>query len=171
MLFYATLLITSLVVTLVILWVYNMTILAVKKFRESRGLSESHDPTAHLNEKKYGRNVKKVTKAWGEYGHATPNNLARTHPARSGSPAPWGWPGNDHESHEHQPKPLTAEGASLSAYLERNSSREKSVENWKKNVARPVRDDRPALAGKAYSPSKDTIDKFSNEDDDRPWGW
>lgn len=171
MLFYTTLLITSLLLTLVIIGLKNLIVFVARK---AFGLGQRNvglGPTAHLDQKTHNRNFKAASSAWGTQPHATPGTLARTHPAAAQN-TPWGWPKHDHESHENHPNLAVKDGASLTAYLARRHNKRETAADWKRNVGRPVRDDRSALAGTAYTPSQDTISKYGiDEKDDKPWGW
>lgn len=152
MLFYATLLITSLLVTVIILAVYNSVFAAYKK---ATALRKRNNPTMHLSEKKYGKNNQKASKSWGNPGsHAKPSALARTHPAVPEVRTPWGWPGSDHENQMPQANKV-ANTSDLNAYLSQKSSLQKgqTVSDWKHNVGRPARDQSPVLAGTRYKPS------------------
>ena len=129
--------------------------------------------TAHLvNNRTLGTHLNAASPAWGRQAHATPANLARTHPARPNSSTPWGWPGNDHDSHEHASRPSVARGSNLNAYLARKYEKQQSVADWKRNVGRPLRDDSSPLSGQVYRPSQDAISKYGmDKKDDKPWGW
>jgi hypothetical protein len=166
-LFYTTLLITSLLLTLAIIGLKNLIVFVARK---AFGLGKRHvqaGPTAHLDKMTLGRSLN----TWGTQPHATPANLAKTHPA-SAQNTPWGWPGNRHEIHENHPKPATSNEGSLSAYLTRKHEKRQSAADWKRNVGRPDRDDRSALAGSTYKPSEDAISRYGiDEKGDRPWGW
>jgi hypothetical protein len=169
-LFYTTLLITSFLLTLVII---GLKILIVFVARKAFGLGKRHvnvGPTAHLDQKTPGRSPKVASSAWGTQPQATPANLAKTHPAAAQN-TPWGWPGNGHETHENYPKPAVANKATLSAYLARNHEKQQPAADWKRNIGRPARDERSALAGAAYKPSQDAISRYGiDKKGDRPWG-
>jgi hypothetical protein len=152
MLFYTTLFIVSLLVTLVILWLYNLVVFVGKKINVSRSSGEYSDGAHQFGDRKYAKIPKMTTQVWGSSGHATPAGLACTHPARPNSPAPWGWPGHDHEAHDH-PKSV----ATLNHYLAQKKIRDESVSEWKRNISRPVRDDRHGLAGRVYTPSSNSV--------------
>jgi hypothetical protein len=164
-LFYTTLLIASLIVTLVILGLYNLVVFVGNKIKTFRNPDEYVGRTSHLREKN-GAFPNKSSKAWGSYGHATPAELACTHPAGLNSRAPWGWPGNNHNQHglhEDRPntKPDASKRATLSSYLNQKNDRDRSVADWKQNIGRPIRDDRSGLAGKAYTPSSNVTSNIT----------
>ncbi len=171
MLFYATLLITSFLLTLVIIGLKNLLVVIA---RRAFGLGKPHvkvGPTAHLSQKTLGRSPKVASSTWGTKPNATPANLAKTHPAVA-QHTPWGWPGNNHEIHKNHPKPAAAKEATLSAYMTRKYVKQQPVADWKRNIGRPVRDQRSALAGAAHKPGGDAISKCEGDKKgNRPWGW
>ena len=171
MLFYTTLLITSFLLTLVIIGLKNLIVFVARK-AFMLGKQNTHvGPTAHLDQKTMGRGLKAASSAWGTQPHATPANLAKTHPAAAQN-TPWGWPGNGHETHENHSRPATANGATLSAYLARKYDKRQPAADWKRNIGRPVRDESSALAGTAYKPSEDAISRYGiDKKGDKPWGW
>jgi len=159
MLFYTTLLITSFLLTLVIIGLKNLIVFVARK---AFGLGRRHvkaGPTAHLDQKTLGRSPKVASSAWGTQPHATPANLAKTHPAAALS-TPWGWPGNDLKVRENHAKPAAANGGSLNAYLARKYDKHQTAADWKRNIGRPTRDNRPLLAGYAYKPSEGALSRY-----------
>jgi len=118
-LFYISLFITGFVFILVLFWLYRMIVSYTQRIYRTRIPNAVQSPTGHLNEQKYGKNSKLASKAWGGKPHATPANLARTHPANAEKPAPWGLPGHEHEIYGHQPRVAATKGATLNAYLAR----------------------------------------------------
>lgn len=151
MLFYTTLLITSLLISVVILAVFNLCVRTYRKFSVSRTRT---GPTAHLSERKYGKNVKIASKPWEHLGsHVQASTPARPHPAMPERATPWGWPGGSQEQREPQARKVPTSG-SLNDYLSNNTLRKgQSVQDWKRNVGRPARDVRSSLAGETYKPS------------------
>jgi hypothetical protein len=83
MLFYTTLFITSLIAMFVVLWLLRLIASLARSIYRTRLPNAKQSPTAHLNKKIYGKNSKLASKAWGRKPHATPANLARTHPAKA----------------------------------------------------------------------------------------
>lgn len=158
MLFYATLLITSFLLTLVLLGLKNLIVFVARKAFKPGKRDAYAGPTAHLDQKTLARKLKTTSSAWGTQAHATPANLAKTHPAVPGN-TPWGWPGSSHGNHESHPKPAMANG-SLSAYLARKHEKQQLAADWKQNIGRPIRDDSSSLSGTTYKPSQDAISKY-----------
>ncbi len=77
MLFYTTLFITCLTVMFVLLWLVRMMASIGRRIYETRLPRAKKSPTAHLNEKKYGRNSRLASRARGGPPHSTQANLAR----------------------------------------------------------------------------------------------
>lgn len=171
MLFYTTLLVTSFLLTLVILGIKNLIVFAARKAFKP-GKQNAHEvPVTYRDQKIMGGNLNVASSAWGKQPHATPASLAKTHPAAPVN-TPWGWPGYDRETHEHQPRVATANGTSLNAYLARKEEKHRPAADWKRNIGRPIRDDSSSVRGCAYSPSEDAISRYGiGKADDRPWGW
>jgi len=170
-LFYATLLVTSFLLTLVILGLKNLIVFIVRKVFAQHRQDVRFGATAHLSNKSTGANLSFASSAWGQHSHATPAAMAKTHPAIPDN-TPWGWPASENEPHDSRPKPKASNGATLNAYLARKHERHQSAADLKRDAGRPVRDDRSALSGQTYKPSQDAISKYGmDKEDDRPWGW
>lgn len=160
MLFYATLLLTSFLLTLVILGLKNLIVFVFRKvFREKREDVRMR-ATAHLANNARGTNLNRASSAWGRQGHAAPATLAKTHPAMPNSNTPWGWPGSNGEYGNPSPRPAATNGATLNAYLARKYEKDQTAGDWRRNIGRPLRDDRSALSGQAYKPSQDAISRY-----------
>jgi hypothetical protein len=163
MLFYATLLITSLMVTLIILALYNLVVHFAKRNASSKA---RRDPAAHLGDYKHGRRLHPASSQWGRpNSHAEPAELARTHPAQPVGAIPWGWPGNEVGHHDAVHHRSSTNGAGmLDNHLVRHTlAKNQTVDDWKHNIARPVRDDRRSLAGKAYKPKVSSLAEFKEQ--------
>jgi hypothetical protein len=142
MLFYTALFITSLILVVFLLSFFRMVVEAAQNICRTGLPNVKLTPTAHLNEMRYGKNSKGASKAWGRKPHSTPANLARTHPAKPGKTAPWGWPGNAHEVREHNFKDKTTGG-------------------WKQNTGHPIGANSSGLSGQAYQPSQEARSSFA----------
>lgn len=161
MLFYTALFLTSFILILVLLWFYRMIVAMTQSVFRTRLPNAKLPPTAHLNEIGYGRNSKHASKAWGRKPHSTPANVARTHPAKPGKPAPWGWPGNTHEVREHHSQVTATKGATLNSYLARNSLKGKTTGSWKQNTGHTTSAYGSGLSGQAYRPSQEARSSFA----------
>jgi hypothetical protein len=170
-LFYTTLLITSFLLTLVILGLKDLIVFTARKAFKPGKQNTNEIPVAYRDQKTMGKNLNVASSAWGTQPHATPATLAKTHPAVPAN-TPWGWPGYDRETREHQPRVAAANGTSLNAYLARKNEKHRPAADWKRNIGRPVRDDdSSSINGRAYNPSEDAISRYGiDKMDDRTWG-
>ena len=171
MLFYVALLLTSLILTLLILWFYKLIVFVARKVLGSSLPAEEFGPTVHLNQNIPGENLQLASKPLGRQEHSTPANLARTHPAKTDNTTPWGWPGNDHDIREQHTKGVPTNGGTLNSYLVRSGYHHQVTGNWKEDIGPASRDERPGLTGKAYQPSRGTLPDYKSNISDKPWGW
>jgi hypothetical protein len=158
-LFYTTLLITSLLLTLAIIGLKNLIVFAARKVFKPGKQNTNEGPAAYRDQKTMGRNLNEASSAWGRQAHASPTTLAKTHPVMPAN-TPWGWPGYNRETREQQPRVAAANGTSLNAYLARKDKEHRPAADWKRNIGRPVRDDSSSINGRAYNPSEDAISRY-----------
>jgi hypothetical protein len=158
MLFYAVLFVSSLLVVSVTLWLFRkMAVFSERVF--SRGMPNTKQvSTAHLNEKRYGRNLKGASKGWGRKRPAKP---ARSYTLKADKPATWGRYDNDHQVPGHHPRPAMLNESNLNGYLARKAVQDRAAGNWKPNAGLATRDDRSGLSGRAYQPSEQAISTFA----------
>ena len=160
MLFYATLLITSFLLTLFILGLKDLIIFIVRRSLRKHGKNVATRKAKHPKNRAMGTNLKTNSPAWGRTSHATPAVMAKTHPVVPDSGTPWGWPGSDNNTREHHRRPAPVRGATLSDYLARQYEKQQTVGDWKRNIGRPLRDEGAALSGRVYQPSEDALSRF-----------
>ena len=115
MLFYTTLFVASLISIFVLLWFFRLMASVTRKIHGTSLPHAKLGSTAHLNKKRYGKNSRGASKAWGKKPHSSPANLARTHPAKADRSA--SWPGNEHEIRGYHPHVATANGATPNSDL------------------------------------------------------
>lgn len=155
MLFYTMLFVTGLVLILVVHWACRMVASLVHKTHRHRINHAKQNPTAHLNEERYGKNTNLASQAWGRKPHSTPANLARTHPAQPTEPAPWKWPGNENEMRAHHPQSSTSGGANLNP-SQMQSKRNKGVSKGRRSgLSSSSSNSRYELSGRPYTPNRD----------------
>jgi len=155
LLFYTTLFITSLILIVVVLWVCRLFAAFGQRAYKIRLPDADQGPTAHLTEGKYGKDKRLASKAWGRKPHATPANLARTHPAMAEKQAPWGWPGNENEVRENQPKTAPKSQPAPKPYKARRKRKIKTTGTW------AIRKVGYGLSGQSYQPSQDARSTFA----------
>lgn len=163
MLFYITLLITSLIVITVLLWFLRMVSALTQSIRGTHTPNAKQGPTAHLNERQYNKSSKRASRAWGKKPHATPANLARTHPAKVDKSTPWGWRGNVNAIREQKLKVAASEEATLNSTQARKNLRRETVDSWKQMQKQRQlrRKNNSSLSGQAYAPSQDARSTFA----------
>jgi hypothetical protein len=161
MLFYAVLFVSSLLVVSVTLWLFRkMAVFSERVF--SRGMPNTKQvSTAHLNEQRYGRNLKGASKGWGRKRPAMPANPVRRHPVKADKPATWERYDNDHQVPGHHSRPAMLNEPNLNGYLARKAFQDQAAGNWKPNAGLATRDDRSGLSGRAYQPSEQAISTFA----------
>lgn len=163
MLFYTTLLITSLLLTLAILGLKDLIVFMVRRSLRKQKHYQSAGKTTHPKNRAMGTKLNTDSPAWGRLSHASPATMAKTHPALPDSGTPWGWPGSDNNTREYNSSSAPARGATLSDYLARKYEEQQTAGDWKRNIGRPLRDEGVALSGQAYKPSEDALSRFDME--------
>ncbi|MCP4002148.1 MAG: hypothetical protein GY727_14660 [Gammaproteobacteria bacterium] len=161
LLFYTLLFFSSFILVLAVLWLLRLIASFSQRIYKNRLPNEKQGPTAHLNKKKYGKNVKLASRAWGRKPHATPTNLARTHPAKTRTLVPWGWPGNKYDLDEHRPQVAVTKAVTPKSSPVSNKPEHKKVKAWKSSAGKLMRDSRSGLSGQAYQPSEDARSTFA----------
>ena len=164
MLFYATLLITSLLLTLVILGLKDLIVFLVRKSLKTQKKNVATRRATHPKSMAMGANLNTNSPAWGRRSHTTPAVMAKTHPVVPDSGTPWGWPGSDNNTRERRSRSAPARRTTLSDYLARQYEKQQSVADWKRNIGRPLRDEgTAALSGRVYEPSEDALSRYGKE--------
>ena len=158
MLEYSFLLIASVILAVIILWLYRAIVGAGKAVYYALLPSSKDNLTAHIPEQSMGTTVNDTPTPWG-WGHAQKSShVSRAAVAKPEAKAPWGWKGNDHEIRDHHPgKPQpTAKAPSKAA----------------EGVGWPYREDKFEFAGKAYKVTRKVKPKKTNlKTSSKPWGW
>lgn len=176
MLFYTALFLTSLILTLVILWIYKLIVVVVRYAFRGNLRNEKPVSTGYLDQRGRGRISRRRPEAWGDYGHANPSTMARTHPAVPEKATPWGWPSHDQVNNEYHPVLASSREGNLNTYLSGQFVSPQVLGTGRFNVDRPDRDDHPAFIGRAYIEVRKGARKAASKDlshkvDGKPWGW
>jgi hypothetical protein len=176
MLFYTTLLLTSLIVTLAIIWMYKLIVFLARNVFRGNPHSIGLDSNPRFNQKSPGLKWGSDARPWGGIGHSNPSTVARTHPAVPDQTTPWGWPDHKHADDGYHPTPASLPEESLNTYLSRQSIRPDMLGTWKLNVDRPDRDDRSVFNSKVHQQALKRARKAVSKDmyhkaDAKPWGW
>ena len=149
----------SLAVTLLILWLYNLTVLVGKKMLRAKKLKGQTPQISLVSEHTHGRNMQMASSSVAQ--NATVNGPLMT-----------SWTGRIESRDDYRPREDISQGSTLSSYLARKDAEKRSFGDWQHNNARPSRDDRSYLQGSAYRPSPATQSRKSNGTVvPKPWGW
>jgi len=165
MFFYTSLFVASLIVALVVLWLYHAIADVGKAVYRAILPSSKGNPADHLEAETVLRTtINDTPTPWGWGDHAKPSQAARTAKIAPSDSVPWGWPGNNNEIREHGQhydlnagKALTEPGA---------AKKPKPVTGW------PYREEKFDFAGKSYKVSrKAKLKKTNLGNTSTPWGW
>lgn len=173
MFFYTSLFIASVIVALIILYLYNALMEVGKAVYRAILPSSKDNLTKHIDETRYNSTINDTPTPWGWQPHATPASAAKTVPAMPSDNTPWGWKGNDNEIREHGPKSATKKvtrdaASGLDAFIKKNVNERgtKSAVGW------PYREEKFEFAGKSYKVSRKATPKRTNlSTTGKPWGW
>jgi hypothetical protein len=170
MFFYTSLFIASVIVALVILWLYNAIVDAGKVVYEAFLPSSKTSTTSHLDKQQtVATTVNDTPTPWGWKAASKPSTEARTHPARPIENAPWGWPGNPKVIREHG---TGGDGTGLDTYMNKLESRRKNRKNKQARTGWPYREEMFEFAGKAYKVTRKVTPRKTNlKAASKPWGW
>jgi hypothetical protein len=162
--------VASLIVALIILWLYHAIVDVGKQVYRSILPSAKNSPVDHLQDVRIHTAINDARTPWGWKSHETPANVAKTHVAKPSEPTPWGWPGNGNKIREHGPASAYPNGSKteseLSGYGEKSESKAKQKVGW------PYREDEFEFAGKAYKVTrKRKVKKTNLRKTGKPWGW
>lgn len=160
MLFYVTLLLISILLTLIILGLKNLIMFVFKKAVQGGREGVKYRTASKSYVRVPGSTGNEVSSAWGKRDYATSGVPAKTHPASAFSATPWGWPGGENGGSGNRSRSASTSQGSLNAYLARSYNNRAPVADWKRNIGRPIRDDWSPLTGEVYKPSKDAMSKY-----------
>lgn len=165
MFFYTSLFIASLIVALVILWLYHAIADVGKAVTRAILPSSKGNASKHLEPAILRRTtINDTPTPWGWGEHSKPSQAARTAGIAPSKSVPWGWPGNDNEIREHGRNYELNAGAALTEPTA--DKKTKPATGW------PYREEKFDFAGKSYKVSrKVTPQKTNLGKTDTPWGW
>jgi hypothetical protein len=167
MFFYTALIVASVIVALIILWLFNAIADAGKVVYSAILPSSKTNANQHLDKAVHVASTINSTRTpWGWKSGATPAREAHANPAKPSKQAPWGWPGNENEIREH------GASAAYNAHLDDANAQLRSKETEKPNVGWPYREEKFEMAGKTYKVSRKVRPKRTNlATTGKPWGW
>ena len=162
MFFYTFLLIASLLVALVIFWIYRTiaynagsvykTVLSGTEIGSASQLKAEAAPVI----------TDESPTPWGRKSHETPQNAAKTYAALPTEKPHWDWSGSQNEIHEHHPHHGSHEGYAAS----KQAKTRKLGDGW------PHREEKLEFGGKAYKVTRKVTPSTSDTSiASKPWGW
>ena len=164
MFFYTSLFVASLIVALIVLWLYHAIADVGKAVYRAILPSSKDSPTAHLEHETVRATVNDTRTPWGWGGKAKPSQEARTAAIAPADSAPWGWPGNKNEIREHGRNFDLNGGAALTEPVAQKKAQ--APTGW------PYREEKFEFAGKAYKVTRKVAPKKTNlSTTGKPWGW
>lgn len=161
MVFYSLLLVASVIIALVVLYLFHQLADVGNALYRALLPSAKNNRTRHINQRRV--NQRRV--------RATINDTA----------TPWGWQGNDHKIREHGPR-RTVQGAAqetaqkaamgLDAFLNKHENGSESDTESRKQVGWPYREEELGSADKVYKVKRKTRPARTNlKTTGKPWGW
>jgi hypothetical protein len=165
MLFYSALFVASIVVAVVILWIFQ-SLSSVGKAVYQAFLPSSKGnlgPAAHLDSQRLTTTINDVPMPWGWKGGSNPSQVARATAASPGVPAPWGWSGEKNKARE-----LKRNNAPGNPY----STTRKATNKQEKEKPSAYREESFDFAGKTYKVKRARkLRKTHLKNMGKPWGW
>lgn len=165
MFFYTSLFVASLIVALIVLWLYHAIADVGKAVYRAMLPSSKDNPTDHLERDTVLRTtINDTPTPWGWGEHAKPSQAARATRIAPSESVPWGWPGNDNKIREHGKQYDLNAGVALTEPVP--DDKKKSTTGW------PYREEKFDFAGKSYKVSrKASPEKTNLRNTGTPWGW
>jgi len=165
MFFYTSLFVASLIVALVVLWLYHALADVGKAVYRAILPSSKDNPADHLNRESVLRTtINDTPTPWGWGEHAKPSQAARTSRIAPSESVPWGWPGNDNKIREHGQQYDLNAGVALTEPAP--DKKKEPATGW------PYREEKFDFAGKSYKVSRKATPKKTNlRNTGTPWGW
>lgn len=162
MLFYTGLLIASLLVALIVRWVYCSSKYNASSVYSTVISGVAEGPTSHVKAHATPVTTGGSASPWGWKNHETPANAAKMYAALPTEKLHWDWSGNKNEIHEHHPH----HGPHGYSAKSNRADTQKVSAGW------PHREDKFEFAGKAYKVTRKVTPRTTDTAGaDKPWGW
>lgn len=170
MFFYTSLFVASILVAVVILYLYN-AVLDVGRTVYRALLPSSKDKlTAPTPKEALSSTVNETLTPWGWSNESSQAKVGRTNRALSSKQTPWGWKGNDRVIREHGAKSRAANG--LDGLTAKTGNESNMAENPVATVGWPYREEKFEFAGKSYKVTRKARPARTNlRNTGKPWGW
>ena len=177
MVFYSLLFVASVIVALVVLYLYHQLAGAGQAVYKTLLPSSKTNPASDRDYARIATSVNDTPTPWGWKSKAAQTKKSRVHPASPPGNVPWGWKGNDHKIREHGPKPsihntVKSGAVGLDAFLKQNENGPNSSSASSGNVGWPYREEKSEFAGKVYKMKRKAAPARTNlRTAGKPWGW
>ena len=172
MFFYTSLFIASLIVALVIVWLYNSVADVAKQVYKAILPSSKNNYTGQARDVPLHTTINDTPTPWGWNSHETPKTVAKTHAALPSQATPWGWSGNDREIRGRGASHAIPNGSKTKAGLMGYGSKPKTAEKSNQKTGWPYREEEFEVAGKSYKVTRKVKLKRTNlSTAGKPWGW
>jgi hypothetical protein len=174
MFFYTSLFVASVLVALVILYLFNALRDAGKAVYKAFLPSSKNNLSARSPDEALSTTVNETLTPWGWSNEASQTKTARTNRALSSKQTPWGWKGNDRVIREHGAKSTanSSAGIGLDDFFAKNENESNSTENPAATVGWPYREEKFEFAGKSYKVTRKAKPAKTNlRNTGKPWGW
>lgn len=164
MFFYTSLFVASIIVAVVILYLYNAVVDVGRTVYKALLPSSKDNLTAHIPEEALSTTINETLTPWGWSDESSQAKVGRTNRSLSSKQTPWGWKGNDRVIREH--------GAKSGAAIAKTGNESNSTENPAATVGWPYREEKFEFAGKAYKVTRKARPAKTNlRNTGKPWGW
>lgn len=172
MFFYTSLFVACVIIAIVVLYLYNSVVDVGKSIYKAFLPSSRNKLTAHLEERKVVTTINDTPTPWGWKSHATPENIARTHPAAPNAQTPWGWRGKPHQTHNQHSAHGTGNTNGAGVPHSHNGGASSPEATDSPMVGWPYREEKFEFTGKAYKVTRKATPKRTNlRATSKPWGW
>ena len=164
---YTTIFIGSLIVAVIALVVYRVVMGTSRSILSSKGPVALTSSTTNPRSGESPFAVAGTAASPGQGSHATPRNIAKTHPAMPPEDTDWGWQTKGNQVREQQAHYATgtADTKHCSLY-DVDPTAPDLGDAW------PHREEKVEAGGKAYKVTRKVPPQASNDEDSgKPWGW
>ena len=169
MVFYSLLFVASVIMALVVLYLYRMLAAVGKAVYRAFLPSTKDNPSNHQNEVKVVTSINDTPTPWGWHGNVAQEHKEhkeRTHTAAPPLIVPWGWKGNGNEIRVRGPKP------SVRNSVQNGTTGLESDAASRDGVGWPYREEKFEFAGKLYKVTRrETFARTDFTTMVKPWGW
>jgi len=173
MLTYATILIASLIVALVVLFFYKIVSDSSRSiYRSKQPIALTDSTPNHPNNKTAHNTVGSASAPQGgKVRVTTPPKINQIYPAMPTETVDWGWQGSGNQLREQGPQHGASSANASHCSLYDVSTAEPTV-NSNQQSGWPHREDKIEPGGKAYKVTRKVVTKHPNlETAGKPWGW